>query len=828
MANLFKRLKSNTKKSPKSNAKKKSKLNAKKSLKPNSKEHSKLNIKKILKLIAKALFKLCTKIIPNLFKRFKNFIKNRKKSQENIKQKRLANKIITKIMILLFVVMLVLCVALSVILKKSYTEVQEQKIIQLATINSKIVNGHLETIKTFGQTLSNEVSNYKNMDSNTKNELMKKALNSVLDNNDIFSAYFAFDPDLYFENTPQGISYYVYRDGDSRKLDIKNDYLTYISQEYYSVVKMTKECHITEPYEHKLSNGKKVYLITLSTPILNDKGEFLGVANCDILTDLFVNFDYDMGGYKTANNYIVTQGGVYLVDSTDNNNVGKQFKIVNEGDVERANAIKKFKKTKINGINPKTEEKAIYYNMPIKVEGFDKVWSNQISVDESEAFRSVRIIVLTVALISLGGLTILAVFIYKNLRKSLKPISGIVSKIEQMGTGNLTIEKATSYSNDELGKLTRINENTADTLNSYITEISDVLTQISNGNLDVEVTREYIGDFNEIKVSLNNISSSLNSVFLEMNVSAEQVFEGAAQVSNGAQSLSQGAMQQASAIDELSTTIKEMNSQIKENAINANKAREMAMEGGRATVESQEQMKRMISAMDEISKKSNEIGKIIKNIHDIAFQTNILALNASVEAARAGSAGKGFAVVAQEVRNLAGKSAESAKSTEALIDSSVKAIKNGSKIVSETAASLESVVQGTSQATNAIKLIAELSDEQAKSAEQVSVGVSQISEVVQTNSATAEESAAASEELSTQSKMLKEFIGRFKLKENHSEDCISTDEFDEEFESLNENSDNKFDESLPLEDNDEVEENQISSNNDSDDSNFSKTEYIEL
>ncbi len=347
----------------------------------------------------------------------------------------------------------------------------------------------------------------------------------------------------------------------------------------------------------------------------------------------------------------------------------------------------------------------------------------------------------------------------------MAPVGKIVENIEQIATGDLNLEKAGSYSNDELGKLTKINEDTAAALNGYISEISEVLTGISNGNLNQEVTREYIGSFNEIKVSLNNIIKSLNSTFGEMDMSADQVFEGASQVSEGAQSLSQGAAEQAGAIEELSATINEITTQIKANAENAAKAKEISILNGQTTAEGKVQMDLMIKAMDEISNASNKIGKIIENIDDIAFQTNILALNAAVEAARAGSAGKGFAVVAEEVRNLAGKSAESAKNTADLIESSRAAIENGSKIVTETAKALEKIAEGTERSDKVVQEIANASAEQAKAVDQVNIGMEQISGVVQTNSATAEESAAASEELSGQAQMLKELIGKFELKE---------------------------------------------------------------
>lgn len=688
-------------------------------------------------------------------------------NQNETKMKSLASKILMKTMVGLFIVMLVVIVSLSVILQNAFTKQQEKEIEQLATSNSQTVESYLEKMDNFSKSLAENVANYRHYDPDVADQLLRQSLSSVLVDDNIFSAYYAFEPNMYLQDTPNGLSYYVYRDGDNQAIDVLNDYDTYSTGDYYAVSKEKLSAYITEPYEYTLTNGKTVWLVTLSNPVYNEDGDFIGVANCDILANVLLNLNYDMGGYKTANGYLLTQEGTYLFDTSNKNNAGKAFKATNKGDTARLYAVKHNKDTKIEGIDPGTNNKAMFYNMAIKVDGVAKTWSYQFSVEESEAYQSVRTMIIIVVSITLAGLLFLAFIIFRTLKHSFAPVQNIVQNIEQMGNGNLSIKKSSSYSNDELGKLTRINETTAETLNSYITEISGVLTQISNGNLNVGVTREYIGDFNEIKVSLNNIVKSLNGVFAEMEMSADQVFEGAAQVSEGAQSLSQGTAEQAGAIEELSATINEITVQIKANAENAAKAKELSAMNGKATAEGKVQMDMMIKAMDEISNASNKIGKIIGNIDDIAFQTNILALNAAVEAARAGSAGKGFAVVAEEVRNLAGKSAESAKNTASLIESSLGAIENGSKIVEQTAKALERINEGTESSAEVIQEIADASEEQAKAADQVNIGVEQISGVVQTNSATAEESAAASEELSGQAQMLKELIRKFDLKNDN-------------------------------------------------------------
>ena len=174
-------------------------------------------------------------------------------------------------------------------------------------------------------------------------------------------------------------------------------------------------------------------------------------------------------------------------------------------------------------------------------------------------------------------------------------------------------------------------------------------------------------------------------------------------------------------------------------------------------------MSDLMNAMGAINDKSKEIGKVIKTIEDIAFQTNILALNAAVEAARAGSAGKGFAVVADEVRNLATKSQEASKSSAALIEETVKAVDEGSRLSEETDKALQNVVDSAQKILDAVSLISDATEEQSFAVSQVTTGIDQISSVVQTNSATAQESAAASEELSSQANILKDLVGQFRF-----------------------------------------------------------------
>lgn len=257
-----------------------------------------------------------------------------------------------------------------------------------------------------------------------------------------------------------------------------------------------------------------------------------------------------------------------------------------------------------------------------------------------------------------------------------------------------------------------------------------------------------------------SITRPINQVIDGVGEGAEQVASASAEISSSSQSLAEGATEQAASLEETSSSLEEMTSTVQQNADNAGQAQQLSTVAKDTAVKGASSVNKMIVAVNEINSSSVEVSKIIKVIDEIAFQTNLLALNAAVEAARAGEHGKGFAVVAEEVRNLAGRSAEAAKQTSALIEESTAKAKMGSELATESGEVLSEIVGNTTKASDLIAEIAAASREQAEGINQVTKAVTQMDQVTQQNSAFSEETASASEELSSQAEGLKDLVDR--------------------------------------------------------------------
>ena len=255
-----------------------------------------------------------------------------------------------------------------------------------------------------------------------------------------------------------------------------------------------------------------------------------------------------------------------------------------------------------------------------------------------------------------------------------------------------------------------------------------------------------------------SITRPLDSLAAGLHDASEQVAAASMEVSSSSQSLAQGASEQAATVEETSSSLEEISSMTRHSADNANQASALMKQTREIVARVNDHMHNMASAIGEVRRTSEETAKIIKAIDEIAFQTNLLALNAAVEAARAGEAGAGFAVVADEVRSLAGRAAEAAKNTAALIENTVAVVKKSDELTHLTREAFSENVQLSDKVGGLVDEIAAASGEQARAVEQIGKAVAEIDTVSQSNAASSEESASASEELSAQAQQLMQYV----------------------------------------------------------------------
>ena len=372
-------------------------------------------------------------------------------------------------------------------------------------------------------------------------------------------------------------------------------------------------------------------------------------------------------------------------------------------------------------------------------------------------------ILMVAALVVVGILQAINMRIIR--RRILRPVLAVRDQMGEISQGNLSAQFPWEPDSSEIGTLVNSIHETKRELKKYITDIDQKLALMAQGNMDLSIDISYRGEFLPIQRAMRQILDSLNDALSHINQTAQEVSAESQRMASGAQTLSQGAVQQASTVEELSAGIQDISSQVALTSGDPAEARKFAVEAGEQLKVCSGKMDALTTAIADISASSNQISGITKAIEDISFQTNILALNASVEAARAGAAGKGFAVVADEVQRLASKSAESAKNITELIAASVKLVQYGTALSEETTQALSQVVDSSRQSEELVGQIAQSAHAQALSLRQLTEGMELISGVVQTNAATAQESASSAEELRHHAERLTTAVNRFRLRQ---------------------------------------------------------------
>ncbi len=560
---------------------------------------------------------------------------------------------------------------------------------------------------------------------------------------------------------------YVFR-GDSRiELDALTGYEEEGAGDYYLLPKQTgKEC-IVDPFIYTV-DGKDQYMSSMVVP-LTQGGRFCGIVGMDILVDTLIENIKGVTLFESGYLFMADSRGMMFYHP-DSSLIGQSFfsRVGEEEGALIAHALQSGEKVGFDYASETEGTTNRFLISPVSIAG--KYWLVGSSVPVSEIQKATVTTILSGAAAGIATLLVTIVLLLLLVTKIIKPLGPLTQAARAIETGNVGGGVAESLarinSKDEIGMLAKSMHQAVASIERVAGDTEMLYDAAERHDLSAAADpARHSGIYRQIVEVVNKLFSQLNAVVRSIGVSAEQLAQGAQQVASGAQSLAQGATEQAGAIEELHDSLSNVSGEIRQNTDNVNLATEYVDTAANGLRKSNTNMEQLLSAMNEIKTSSHSIININKIIDDISFQTNILALNASVEAARAGAAGKGFSVVAEEVKNLAGKSAEAAKEILNLTNLSLSAVEKGADLAQKTAESLNEVEKAAELVEETIRKITLASHAQSEAIQEITTGLDQISAVVQSTSATAEESAAVSEELSSQTQQLYQEISIYKVKE---------------------------------------------------------------
>ena len=390
----------------------------------------------------------------------------------------------------------------------------------------------------------------------------------------------------------------------------------------------------------------------------------------------------------------------------------------------------------------------------------DTGWKVLYAADYNEAMSRLNNIIVLAVIVSAAAIIGGALFFYSKFTKRLSPLSSIGYIVTNMSNGVLEHDYPDAE-NDEIGTICDALSRTNKALKSYINEIERILANMADGKFIYDSSVQFVGEFTAMEQSIRHICGAMHSTFDQLGTVSEQIANGSHSVSVGATELANAVSDETRLIGDVHINLEDISDRVSQSSSNAFDVKERAVKATDTVNAGNEKMQELLKIMKSISGYAAEIVKMNSTIEDIALQTNILALNASVEASRAGAAGKGFAVVAEEVRRLAAKSRDASNSTAELIEHTVKTIKSGTSSANATAEMLSEVVFETSSIRESVSEIADVSEEQKTMLAEIVSKLGEVEAVIGTASATAQNAAAASEELDSQVVVLKNNLEQY-------------------------------------------------------------------
>ena len=482
----------------------------------------------------------------------------------------------------------------------------------------------------------------------------------------------------------------------------------------------------------------------------------MGVYKYDLLNDVISSINLGRSGMA----YMVSQEGA-VTGHPDQSLVLNRSSLVqlsggNEDAVERVTTGETGAvEFSING------EKMLVAFSPIR----GVQWSLVIQIPKSDYSHFINGAMMISIVAALSGLLVSVLLILRFARSISCPVKQVTERMVALSNGDLHTEVLSVGTGDELEVMTQTLDDTLESVNRYISDIQQVLTRIADGDLRTGPQVEYKGDFALIRSSLHTITHSMNETLLGFRAAADRLTTMAEQLSGQSAQLHQASLKQNQSAGELVREVGRVKDRLDNVADSSGQTRSQTEEIARRIQNANDQMAALSSAMDDISANAQQITKIAKDIEDIAFQTNILSLNASVEAARAGASGKGFAVVANEVKQLAAKSAEAAQRATAMVNNTKAIIQTGVVLTADTAGSLQAISDVSTQISAISDQLAAAVQGQALALTAMEERIASISAIADRNLQNAGETEQSSGSLAKEAEALQTQVQKFILKE---------------------------------------------------------------